>query len=556
MKKLTIYMLLTAGLVSGCKDDFLDRTPQDQISSATYWTSEKEALLALNGCYGVLGDDAGSAWYRDGFADNSYCQYPWESSAALISSGNIDANTNVGYDFGYIRRLNYFLTNIDKVTSIKETSKARYIAEARFLRAFNYFTLAQLFGPVPLLTEAMEEVTASQLTPVPENKVIEFLLAELAASAAALPEAYGGGTGNEGGRITKGAALAFKSRVHLFYSQWTEASTTAKQVMDMGKYNLFQITSLSESDRADDYSNLRTFANEAAKTTFLKGLRSYEKLFWQENEANSEIVLSKQFLQGTAGDNQSYINTFLLPSAVNGWSSITPTQELVNAYWNSDGTPATPPTAEVRAANYNNGTFKPAYLDEFKNRDTRLYATVLFPGSAMSALGNNYVFSWGRGGGNNSITGYNYRKLVDPTFPQEGQGAQDYPLIRYAEVLLNFAEAKNEATGPDATIYDALDAIRVRVAMPLVNRTLYASKDALRTLIRNERRIELAQEGFRYSDVRRWKIGTDVMKDTYDITNSLVQSRKWTDKLLRLPYPQSAVDRNPELAAAQGTKGY
>lgn len=149
--------------------------------------------------------------------------------------------------------------------------------------------------------------------------------------------------------------------------------------------------------------------------------------------------------------------------------------------------------------------------------------------------------------------------MVDPSeSAQSGQykGSQNFPIIRYAEVLLTFAEAENEVAGPSGEIYDAIDAIRLRAGMPAVNRAEVSSKEALRSLIRNERRIELAGEGFRWDDIRRWGISQPVMTSIYSIDNDLTQQRRYDPKFIRLPYPQTALDRNPNLMDAQEAKGY
>lgn len=219
--------------------------------------------------------------------------------------------------------------------------------------------------------------------------------------------------------------------------------------------------------------------------------------------------------------------------------SITPTQSMVNSYWNRNGESFTPPSVTDRASAYNNGNYSPAYLNEFKNRDTRLYASILYPGALWNSLEPGYVFSWNKGGSNISKTGYNYRKLVDPSeSAQSGKwkGPQNFPIIRYAEVLLIYAEAKNENSGPDATIYDALDLIRNRVGMPVIDRNLINNQDQLRDLIRNERRIELAGEGYRWDDIRRWNIEEQVMTDIYSIDNDLTQERRWEHKFSLLSY--------------------
>lgn len=550
MKKY-IYPFLFLGSLLVSNSCNLDRLPEDQISTEIYWKTEKDATLALNGIYSLLRGAANAAWYNDAYVDNAYAQYPWASPANTASLGDINATSDFGYDWSTIRRANTFMENINKV-SMDNDRKKRYIAEARFLRAYSYFILAQIFGPLPLVEQSTPD--PGSLTPIPEADIITYVLNELNAATVDLPETYSGGVGIEKGRITKGAVLALKARIQLYYNQWANAAATAKLVMDSGVYNLFKTTVVTDTDLADKYeSNLVTFNSNDEKMDFYRGLASYQKLFWAVNESNREYILTSQYVLNSPISSALY--TLFFPDNVGGFSSITPTIELVNTYWKRDGSVFVPPTPQQRATYYNDGNPTPEYLDEFKNRDTRLYASILFPKSKWNAIENNYIFNWPRGGNNTSKVGYHFRKLADPNYKMgQRTGPEDYPLIRYAEVLLTYAEAKNEASGPDGSIYDALDQIRDRVAMPKITRT--QTKESLRSLIRNERRIELAGEGFRYADVRRWNIAGDVMHNIYDITNGLVQRRVWQSRFVRFPYPQSAVDYNPLLKNAQTAKGY
>ncbi len=534
----------------------LDRIPQDQISSNTFWTSPNDALLELNGCYGSFDGGYGDAYF-EGYADNAFCQFYWESAATMIGAGNIDATIDAGYNNRYagIRRFNYFLDNVNKTPGLSESLMKRYIAEVRFLRAYTYFNLAQLFGPVPLLKNAYKDPSDAAKTPASEDEVIVFVISELKACAENLPASYPGGSGNEVGRITKGAAVAFLARVELTYGKYSDAVAAAQQVMGMG-YELYKKAQLEPSDMAVDYSTLVTFANNTDKKNFYKGLASYEQQFWQKNENNPEVILSSQRINNSPYVFGNGLNTLFLPGQWSGWSSITPTQELVNDYWNRDGSKFTPPTSEYRAQHFNKGNPDADWLKEFENRDTRLYASILFPTCKMLLSNGVTTFTWSGPGSNLTNTGYNFRKLVDATFTVSHDGGQDFPLIRYAEILLTYAEAKNEVSGTDQSVYDALNQIRNRAGMPDVDQAVYNSKDKLRELIRQERRIELAAEGNRYNDIRRWGIASKVMKDIKSINNEVAQARIWKDNYIRLPYPQSAVDHNPNLKSAQAAKGY
>lgn len=447
------------------------------------------------------------------------------------------------HDVG-LRRFNYFLDNIDKAP-VSDELKKQTKAEVRTLRAWFYFNMASKFGDVPLIKNYITETEEGQVAPTAEKEVIDFVINELAESIPNLPA-----TPSVKSRLGQAAGYTIKARVHLFYEQYAEVVEATKAIMRMG-YDLFT-TEVKFTEDKDDYSTFIDFTDDAHKQKFYNGLRSYERLFWEVNKNNKEVILNEEFIE----DDFNWIARRLLSSNLGGgWSSITPTVEMVNAYWKSDGTLFTPPTDSERKANYNNGNYKPEYLNEFKNRDTRLYASILYPGAIWNAVMGNNTFVWQDNGkaGNTSKTGYNYRKLTDP----EGaitRKLNDYPIIRYAEILLMYAEAQNEVAGADASVYEALNKIRDRVGMP--NVTAGLSKEAMREIIRNERRIELAAEGHRWNDIRRWGISSQVMKDIHSIQGELAQKRRWESKFVRLPYPISAIDRNPKLKDAQKAKGY
>lgn len=453
--KLALYSSLI--LFTACE---LDRAPEGQLSSSNYWTSQNDVELALMGCYEYLDADVYGA-YTDGYVDNEYCQYPWESNATNISAGNITDDMNDGYNFRGIRRFNYFLDNVGQV-EMDNTLKNQYIAEVRTLRALRYFNMANKFGPTPLFKNYIEDAENARITPTAEADIITFCIKELEESIPNLPQNQ-----TYKSRISRAAALAIKARIHLTYSEWQEAATEAAKIIDMQTYDLFKVTALSNDDYLDDYAPFIDFANNQEKENFYKGLRSYEKLFWDENKNNVEVILNSEFIENRF----NYISLYFLPdNAGGGWSSITPTLELVNAYWNQDGSEFTPPSTNDRVTNYNNGSYNSQYLEEFKNRDTRLYASILYPGAVWNALMGNQTFVWqNNGNGSNlSKTGYNFRKLVDPN-NNIWRKVNDFPLIRYAEVLLTYAEAENEANGPSTKVFDALDKIRERVAMPSID---------------------------------------------------------------------------------------
>lgn len=538
-KNKSTYIIVALGvsiLISACNKDFLERPPLNQVSEETFWQNENDVYKAVNGVYNKLPGD--NIIYDDGASDNAHAQYPWESFATEVSSGNVTTALEGSWNFEDIRRCNYFLENADKAAPVMDASLLeRYKSEVRFLRAFFYFQLMSKYGDVPLITKTLglEEVNVMR---TPRAEVLKFITDELTAISTTLPQTYAGGSPNEKGRITKGAALSLLARAHLYNNQWQEAANAAQEVMALG-YTLFKVSNEGATDKLDDYSKWVTFANASDEQQFRLGLRSYESLFYQVNEGNSEVILDRQYIPQV---DANALNTYLPPGSVGGWSSVTPTQGLVDAYENyQTGTPIIPTDPTKRAAWY--ASKDPRFADEYKNRDPRFYATVMFDGSPWNAYSKGFSFTWTPGASNMSQTGYNFRKLVDPKFYSEQiDNHANVILIRYAEVLLTYAEAKNEVSGPDPSVYEALDQIRERAGMPVVDRTKYASQETLRELIRRERRVELALEGQRFMDIRRWKIAPDVMKNVNDVRNTLAQARTWNDKLYLLPIPQSQID--------------
>jgi hypothetical protein len=536
-------MLLT---IVSCKKDFLNRPPQDKISDATFWKTENDVFVALNATYSDALGGEGATIYEDAKTDNAYGQYPWESTATVVSSGDINSASDAGWDFTAIRSANLLLENADKAT-MDAARKERYKAEARFLRAYSYLDLMNKFGDVPIITKTLT-IAESDVKRDPKAQVYKFITDELDAVSKILPVSYTGGKYNDKGRVTKGAALALKARTHLYNGDWQQASDAAQQVMGLG-YGLFKVTAETGDDLADDYSKWATFSDAAEEKKFRLGIRSYEEIFWAKNKQNSEVILDRQYI---AQKDVNYLNTYLLSSALGGWSSVTPTQELVDAYPNyKTGEPVAATDPAVRASLFKAND--PAFYNEYKNRDPRFYASILFVGSPWNTIEADYTFSWNGGGNNNSSTGYNFRKLTDPEiYKAQLDNYSNIILIRYAEVLLTYAEAQNELSGPNPAVYKAIDDLRDRAGMPHVDQAKYAGKDAMRELIRRERRIELALEGQRYMDIRRWKIAPQVMKNTNDIRNNLAQKRVWTDKLYLMPIPQKQMDISKNLTQNPG----
>ena len=388
---------------------------------------------------------------------------------------------------------------------------------------------------------------------------------------------------NEAGRVTRYAALSLRARAALYFGNYAEAEKSAKAVMDSGKYSLFKLTSLSaaqeqEAKEMDLYIDFAGLGID--KDKYVKGMFSYEALWQGANAtpANPEYVLTHEYMEDPYAYDQ-YRYTYFIPLSMSihhGYSSFEPMQDLVDAYWNIDGkTLPEKISVDTRKANYDKiwndtkdlsaGDYKAFatspdlmtydYMKEFKNRDSRLYVTLMFPykGWHETAVGEFY-YKWNpdviNKNGNESWTGFSYRKMVswNPYVASPYGAAEDYPTIRYAEVLLTFAEAHLMTAGYDDQVRSALNQLRDRCGMPDVPVSL-GTQEAI-DFLRNERRIELAVEGHRYDDVRRYGSaycnkylnGPSTAPNGYVVIN-----KKWDDRLMLMPIPTTAIDVNPLL---------
>lgn len=572
-----IFTCFIGGVVSACDMEVI---PPAEISAENFWKTEQDAWFALNGCYQSM--PALDIW-DEMCTDNAHSHKPWEGNFELVQQNGINPGNSYGnYSFGPIRSANTFLAHVDEC-DMSEERKTRMKAEARFFRAFSFLDLHLYYGKVPLVKDEL----AYDAPTVARNSVEEvrsFILKELQDISEILPESYSGGFNNETGRITKYAALALRARAALYFGDYIEAEKSAKVVIESKKYSLFKISELSaaqqqEANEMDVY--LDEDVLEAAGTNkdrFIKGMFSYESL-WQGSNAtpsNPEYVLTHEYMEDVHAYDE-YRYTYFLPlymSANSGYSSFEPNQELVSAYWNIDGKTLPEITIDTRKNNYLNmwkevkdldaksykelvtssDYAKYDFVKEYRNRDSRLYASILFPGKGWheTVAGEKYI-KWDHTkiahDGNDSWTGYTFRKMVSwNPYNNFFGSSDDYPTIRYAEVLLTYAEAHLMNSGYDAEVCGALNQLRDRCGMPNVPTGLL--KQEAIDFVRNERRIELAGEGHRFNDVRRY--GSDYCKKYLNgplvaIDGTVLLTKKWDDRMMLMPIPTGAIDVNPLL---------
>lgn len=475
MKKIKSYyiLFLPALLIfAGCKKDFFELNPTSQLSPSSFWQTENDATAALNACYAVLSDVNEEVMpYLDVITPNAYGNYPWEGWQGISKSSltpQIGDNYGVTYIWqgGYkgIGRTNTLLANISK-PEMNDSLRSRIKGEALFLRAYFYFNIANYFGGTPLILDP-PDLGQAKLPRNTKEEVIAQVLKDLdEAAATSLPDSY---TGSDIGRVTKGAVLALKVRVLLYEKKWAETAAVAKNIIDNKAqygYDLFA---------------------------------SYRELFLPQNENNKEVIFDVQYKSPDNPTNWDLYIGISDGAITPGWSSIEPTTDFVDDYEMKDG--STWSTA--------NPVADPA--NKYNNRDPRLDQTVFRKGRMY----NGVPYPVDANGWPGLFTGFSFKKytVYDESTNLnvgEGQSGINGIILRYADVLLMYAEAQNEATGPDASVFSAVNAVRTRAGMPDLPAGL--NQVQMRDHIRHERRIEFVLEGLYYSDVRRWNIADEVL---------------------------------------------
>lgn len=497
-------VILIAGLAGGCDNKILTTAPTDQLSDATFWKTPDDAARAINGVYNWL---PGQGWlydatvYREVLGPNAHSSYPWEGFQAAelqqydaTSRGIISGIWWAAY--GGVGRANNVLAHIDEVTTLDAASRATIAGEAKFLRALYYFNIENYYGSGPLFLSPPELGLAS-LPRATHAEMVAQILKDLDEAAAALPL-----NAAQPGRATKGAALALKARILLYESRWPEAAAASKAVMDLGKYSLYP---------------------------------DYRRLFLPQNENNQEVIFDVQYSEA-AHQTHDYDRRLSMGSPdAEGWASIVPLPNLAADYYMTDGLPAS-----------QSPLYDPA--NPYANRDPRLDQTLFHIGSVFrgKVIGTDFAPNY-------NYTGLWFKKFTaydaapSPAVPG-GHSETNLIVLRYGEVLLNYAEAQNEAVGPDASVYAAINAVRARasVAMPPVPAGL--SKAQMRDEIRHERRIELAGEGLYFDDIRRWRTAEAAMA----AVTWPGSQRAWTARNYLFPVPQHEIDLNGKLSQNQG----
>jgi hypothetical protein len=521
MKKIkliiSIYILT---LSFACTDNDLDVIPKDRYTDVNFWTTENNAVAALNGCYAVLRNigmfDGGAATplIEDAATPNGYSKNNRLGYDYIASGNQTSVNTaifrNRWFDsYRGIGRCNSLLTYIDKIP-MSDSKRTQIKAEATFLRAFYYSMLTTYYGSVPLILTPPNIQEHNLLPKTDRSKIIEQIIIDLDHAASILPLKY---VGKDIGRATKGAALSLKARVLLFEaSPLINSGDVGNPVGDVDKW-------VKAADAAQAVIDI---ASRAGYSLF----PNYRNLFLAENENSAESIFDVQFKVPEQGSSFDVNNR--------QWNYCAPLRDFIDAYEMREGF-----------------TYNPS--KPYENRDPRMYQTIVYPGDIW--MGNVTTPTTPFPSTGYGVKKYTiYDKEPSTNIITEGRSDINYMIIRYADILLMYAEAKNEVlndpsldTNPTMTIYNAINLVRKRAGIAEVPSG--KTKEEMREIIRHERRIEFAFEGLYYNDIRRWRTAEVVMNAKItDSQNNDLLTRTFnpsTDYWWHIP--QDQVDINPNL---------
>ncbi len=566
-------LLASAASFSSC-NDFLEKQPSNELTKEKVladWNLFEEFHLDT---YNFLRHGAmriNNSWL-DAATDLAETSFATGGTRTTFNIGNYygsDGNSEL-YDtwesrYRGIRKCNMVLENINLVPKNPRNTDEEhavyvriYTAEARLFRAFFYWEMFLRFGPVPIVTDVLDPaedmITPYLNRPTVKEFVVDFILKELAECEADLLDHDTAWATSRAGRLSQPVARALASRIKLYMASpryasesgvtWQEAADAAKSFMnDYG--NFFGLFALENISPAENYGNAVLY------TTY--------------NDNNNETIFFRN--DGTIGWGGISIDT---PVGEGGSGGNCPSQNLVDMYDMIDGSSPFAQYDATGAPVYSNGAAAPAinaasgYDDAkmWENRDPRLQATVLYQGTPWGTMREDSKIDVRpgmadnpTGNANSTPTGYYMRKYIPATILSSNHGGTArrlWTIMRYAEILLNYAEAVNEANGPCQEVYDMLDAVRHRAGITgnVADRTDLTSKEAMRNFIHKERTVEFAFEEHRSWDVRRWNVAVEALsRPIYGInvamdgtvSRKVAQERVFEEKMYLYPIPEGEV---------------
>ena len=510
MKKYLISLIIIFLAITACED--LNLNPLSEGSSETWFSTKDEIRMSVNDLYRHafwvpdLDNGGRGSWTDD-----------WTSRNTLssITAGTINGEWGIVVErwrnsYKAIARANTILANLDKaVEDIPQETLNEFVAEARFIRASMYSYLISHWGDVPYYTEELDLDEAFTMGRTDKNVILQNIYTDYDYAIANLPESYGSG---ESQRATKGAAMGMKARIALYNSDWTIASEEAKACMDLEVYSLYP---------------------------------DFRDLFLSKTKNPDEILFAiPRSVSLDVSHATNYPIRATMTRNAGGWGSFNPSWDLLASFLCTDGLPID-----------ESPLFNPR--EPFENRDPRCAQTIVpFQTEHLGFMYQPHPdsvevlnFSTGEYQYNNdtrsnkqyaSYNGMIWRKWVDEDWSDDRKADNDKFIIRYADVLLMYAEASIESGQIDQSVLDAINMVRARAygvgisdtgSYPAVTTTDPAE---LRKAVRIERRMEFVWEGLRYMDLIRWRLAEKAltttiygMLDPADLLSTVIPQGLW-----------------------------
>ncbi|MCL3781017.1 RagB/SusD family nutrient uptake outer membrane protein [Prolixibacteraceae bacterium JC049] len=600
MKKILNPIMLSAFILlvglTGC-EDFLENENKANLTDQTIWANEANADIYLNDIYTNLVSPYKETEQLGYYTDDYNISHYYTASQWRVGVCNVPATSTGGPwhgthgpTMGYawhdvykkLRKCNAFLAKLEenKGNFSEEFYKKRK-DEASFIRAYIYSVAFMHYGGLPLITKPLDRSTMSQeelrVARSSFEDTFNFIIAELDAIITNnnLQVKYNNGNSNAG-RATIGAAMALKGWLQLF---------AASPLFNSGSsyladpQNMVHFATASPARYATAAATFKKFIDTYGNGQPYGLFNDLANLWRESNEYNNEVIWDRQHIAGAPWLGNDYERrggpTYVLGQYM-CWGNYNPTQELVDQFCMANGKEITDPTSGYDPQ-------KP-----YVGREKRFYDFIVFDGATYKldwmpkadVIYTRIDQTYSNPDRTNQIdlagktdvgdSGYYQKKKLNPdAAPASDASGQNFIFYRYAEILLGYAEAQNEAVGPNASVYSAVNQVRQRAGIPDLKAGL--SKEEMRKAIRRERRVELCFEDKRYWDNKRWKIAEDVMnkqrhnmviRNSKPADNSGVwvysveEEKKWKAKFnlkqYMNPIPQNAIDQNPKLVQNPG----
>ncbi|MGQ1788175.1 RagB/SusD family nutrient uptake outer membrane protein [Saccharicrinis sp. GN24d3] len=537
-----IFLIIAAVFLFASCEDYLARQEDEALTFEKIWLKRETTEQYLYNVYGFMPNEADVGDDNIWIPASDEASFTYNRSYRKMNDGTWNPSSPPGdkWDVCYqgIREANTFMGNVHACPDLSSDEKDQYFAEARFLRSYYYFMLVRMYGPVILIGDEPVDFNAASLD-VPRNTLkecINYIVAEMDACAQVLPTSR---PNNWLGKPTKGTALAVKARLSLYAARplfngnemyagvanqdgtklfpasydkekWKAAADANKAVIDLGVYQLHK------SEDNDPYKNyMETFhANWNEEIIF-----GYSTPAWRWT-----VVTIPRVVGGVA------------------YGGVAPTQQMVDAYamkngkypitaYNTDGSPVIDAAAgysEEGFVNFEHPIDQPegtvrrkSTFRMYVDREPRFYASVFWSGADWIYMGRpndikvpDFSTNGNSGPGQSHDypkPGYMWRKMTDPSLDTKNNqwGTLSWPLIRLAEIYLNYVEALNEYDPTHADILTYMNLVRERAGVPNIEQVYpeaVGDQVKMRKLIRKERQIELSFEAHRYFDTRTWMI--------------------------------------------------